>query len=191
MTILWLLLLAVALSETTVPMQTVTSGELHFQLRAFEAGGSRVAQLVVADKNGKELWVGPKEVKDPAYPQEPFIFGGDFDRSSLECAGDMDGDGHVELIGTFPKSDVRATRFRIFRWVGGELKHLRSGELVQSESRPRWFLWEGATGHHTWVESIKTIGADGQCLVEVGNLFGGPSQSQGRFSPEGFEKDLF
>jgi hypothetical protein len=160
-------------------------------LKAFTQEGVRLGQLLVLDRQGRVLWAGPRRSSTPQRPSEPLVFGGDFDRGEIELLGDLDGDGSVELLGTYQKSDVRPTRFRLLRWTGTAFTHVRSGDLVQANQRPGTWVWkEGAPEAAAWIERFVALQPGRLLRVEVTDLTDGvplaPQTLQMRATPEGF-----
>ncbi|MEW6279068.1 MAG: hypothetical protein AB1758_10620 [Candidatus Eremiobacterota bacterium] len=107
------------------------------------------AQLVVLDARGKTIWSAAKK--------DPFVFGGELDLGELEAAGDLDGDGRVELIGTYQKGDVSPTRFRLFRWNGQEFVLVKRGRLVPLNQRPGTFVFSEDLGTSYWADRVLAI----------------------------------
>lgn len=123
-------------------------------IRPFVQDGVELGQLVVRDEAGKTIWEGPSHSASPSYPQEPDIFLGEFDLGDLEAVGDFNGDGKIELMGTYQKSDVRPTRFRLFELDGKAFVHRRSGSLLPAPQRPATFVWAENAGAKSWIESF-------------------------------------
>ncbi len=160
-------------------------------LKAFTQEGVRLGQLLVLDGRDRLLWAGPRRTAVPQSPSEPLVFGGDFDRGEVEVLGDLDGDGRVELLGTYQKSDVRPTRFRLLRWTGRAFTHVRSGALVPAGQRPGTWVWRERAGEApTWIERFVTLRPGRLLSVEVTDLDGGvpapPTRLEVRATPEGF-----
>lgn len=115
-------------------------------LRAYEKDGVRYGQLVVLGADGPPRWEAPKA--------DPYIFLGEFDLGELSSVGDFDGDGKIELLGTYQKSDVSPTKFRLFRWDGKKFVHLKSGYLTQAPQKPATFVWSDDAGAARYVDSL-------------------------------------
>ena len=143
-------------------------------IRPFVQDGVELGQLVVSDESGKTIWEGPTHSASPSYPQEPEIFLGEFDLGDLEAIGDFNGDGKVDLMGTYQKSDVRPTRFRLFEWEGKAFVHRRSGSLLPAPQRPATFLWADNPGAASWIESFHGF-AEGRFLATLNDLPAGTS----------------
>ena len=123
-------------------------------IRPFVQDGVELGQLVVRDEAGKTIWEGPSHSASPSSPREPDIFLGEFDLGDLEAVGDFNGDGKIELMGTYQKSDLRPTRFRLFEWDGKAFVHRRSGSLLPAPQRPATFVWAENPGATSWIESF-------------------------------------
>lgn len=129
-------------------------------IRPFVQDGVELGQLVVRNQQGDILWAGPAHSANPSSPQEPEIFLGEYDLGDLEAVGDFFGNGKVMLLGTYQKSDVRPTRFRMFEWDGTAFVHRRSGSLLPAPQRPATFVWSEDPGAGAWIESV--LGFDGR-----------------------------
>ena len=127
------------------------------RLITYKANDVTLGQLVVEDAGGKLLWKGPRF--SDAYASDPYRFLGEFDRGDLEFAGDLDGDGRVELVATYQKSDVRPTEFRMFRWNGKRFVFEQRGMLVPQPQKPATFNFSKADPARTyWVDEIRKAG---------------------------------
>lgn len=126
----------------------------------FGEQGVTYGQLTVTDWNGEVLWQAPRNAED-------FVFLGEFDRGLVEAVY-RDG-GQVYLLGSYQKSDVRPTRFRLFLWNGSGFDHLRSGSLLPQEQRPGTFGWN-ELGASVWIESFDGSTEDGILRARVTNL---------------------
>lgn len=161
-------------------------------LKAFTQDGVTLGQLVVLDHRGNVLWAGPKRSAVPQSPSEPLVFGGEFDLGDLEIVSDLDGDGAVEILGTYQKSDVSPTRFRMLRWKGNRFVHVRSGALVPAPQRPGTFVWrQGAPEASTWLERFVAPRGDRSLQVKItdlrGEAPGEPIDEVVRCTAEGFQ----
>lgn len=112
-------------------------------------------RLQVFDSRGQLVWQAPQASE----PGQPFAFGiWPYGDSSLDWLGDLDGDGHPELLSRAPQSDVRPATFRLYRWTGKAFEALPArmlletapGEFTWSEPRE----WDGQTPI-TWVMSLE------------------------------------
>lgn len=118
-------------------------------LKTYDVKGVRYGQLVVMNSDGPPRWEAPNA--------DPFIFLGEFDLGELEAVGDFDGDGKIELLGTYQKSDVSPTKFRLFRWDGKKFVHLKSGYLTQAPQKPATFVWSDDAASPRYIESLKNL----------------------------------
>jgi hypothetical protein len=144
-------------------------------IRPFLQEGVELGQLVLFDAQGTILWTGPSSSASPVYPLEPDIFLGEFDLGDLEAVGDFAGNGKLMLLGTYQKSDVRPTRFRLFEWNGHGFEHVRSGSLLPAPQRPATFVWADDPGSEVWIETFYGFGDDGLfraslCELKAGGL---------------------
>jgi hypothetical protein len=115
-------------------------------LRPYEKDRVRYGQLMVMGPGGAPLWEAPRA--------DPYIFLGEFDLGELEVVGDFDEDGRIELIGTYQKSDVSPTRFRMFRWDGKKFAHVKSGYLTAAPQKPGTFVWSDDRAATQWVDRL-------------------------------------
>jgi hypothetical protein len=156
-------------------------------LRPFLQQGVELGQLIVMDAQGKIVWSGATESANPQNPQEPDIFLGEFDLGDLEAVGDFAGNGRIRLLGTYQKSDVRPTRFRLFEWNGQGFVHLRSGSLLPAPQRPATFVWKDAVPEaQVWIESFLGVAEDGRLPAIVTDLTSG-EQTRVLLDPQGEE----
>lgn len=121
-------------------------------LRHFEQEGVPLGQLVVLDAAGKVRYQGASRSSDPEWPQEKDIFLGQYDRGTLEVVGELYGDGRVYLLGSYQKSDVSPTRYRLFVWNGNAFQHVRDGRLTGAPQRPATFVWSDDPAAERWVD---------------------------------------
>ena len=157
-------------------------------LKPFTQDGVRLGQLVVLDRRGRVLWAGPRRSATPQLPSEPLVFGGEFDLGEVEVAGDLDGDGAVELLGTYQQSDVRPTRFRLLRWTGDRFIHVRSGCLVPADQRPGTWVWKPqAPDASSWILGFRALLPDGTLRAQKLDFPGGEEELLLRATPEGFQ----
>jgi hypothetical protein len=141
-------------------------------IRPFVQDGVELGQLVLLSLEGDTLWAGPTHSATPVSPQEPDIFLGEFDLGDLEAVGDFQGDGKLMLLGTYQKSDVRPTRFRLLEWDGQGFRHVRSGSLLAAPQRPATFVWSDDPGAGSWIESFSGFGDDGLFRATLADLDG-------------------
>ena len=159
-------------------------------LKPFTQEGIRLDQLVVLDRKGRVLWAGPRHSAVPQGPSEPMVFGGEFDLGEVDLVGDVDGDGKVEVLGTYQQSDVRPPRFRLLRWTGDRFVHVRSGCLVPANQRPGTFVWkEHDYEASSWVQHFQAVQPGGTVQVKVQDLSGqaGEQVLTVRATAEGFQ----
>lgn len=157
-------------------------------LKAFTQDGVQLGQLVVLSDKGKVLWAGPKKSARPWSPTEPLVFGGEFDLGEIEVVGDLDQDGAIELLGTYQKSDLSPTRFRLLRWKDGKFVHVRSNRLVQAPQRPGTWIWEDRPESEVWVDRILALEKGGLLKVRILDVRTGGLQFEEtvRMNSEGF-----
>lgn len=153
-------------------------------IRPFVQDGVELGQLILFDREGKILWAGPARSASPRHPTEPEIFLGEFDLGDLEAVGDFAGDGKIRLLGTYQKSDVRPTRFRLFEWNGRGFEHLRSGSLLPAPGQPATFIWSDSPNPEVWIESFHGFLDDGLFRAAVLDARAG-EESQVLLSSEG------
>ncbi|MBI4864095.1 MAG: hypothetical protein HY815_28135 [Candidatus Riflebacteria bacterium] len=112
-------------------------------------------QLVVLDADGKTIWSGPTG-RDTA---NPLIFGSwDFGVTLPQVAGDIDGDGFVELVGPAPQSDVSAPSYRVFRWKGLGFKLVRDEHLIEDPPNSGYYPWEKkGAGQGRWISRFLKV----------------------------------
>lgn len=142
-------------------------------------------QLVVKDSSGKELWKAPKAKKS----SDPFSFGRfPFGSSNLEWIGDIDGDGHIELLSPEPVSDLRPPTYRRYRWKDHQFIPLGPKMLLEVPGGSGTFLWRDpiewdGVSALTWITSIS--GTAKQAIAEVvsyrhdGSVWGGTAAMSG------------
>jgi hypothetical protein len=155
-------------------------------VRPFVQDGVELGQLVLLDSSGKVLWAGSSHSGSPSYPTEPDIFLGEYDLGDLEVVGDFAGNGKVMLLGTFQKSDVSPTRFRLFEWDGAGFRHCRSGNLVPAPQRPATFVWADAPGSEVWIESFRDFDANGLFHALLSDIQAG-EETEILLAPDGEE----
>lgn len=123
-------------------------------------------QLIVRDNEGKTLWQGPKVRSLSGWELMPIFGGFPFGVSGIHLVGDIDGDGKAELVSNKPRSDVRPTDFRVFRWDGSAFVLVRTGELVQTAPSSGVYAWvqsnhPGVVGDQSrasWIDSLELSG---------------------------------
>lgn len=122
-------------------------------------------QLVVRDAGKKVIWSSP--VTDDA--SQPFAFGSwNIGESLLQAAGDIDGDGAIELVVPAPRSDVSPPRFRIFRWEKQTLVYKFAKNLAGPGKEGGKVGWtESPRDSDFWVEEWMKKGEDGGWEVRM------------------------
>jgi len=156
------------------------------RLQTFDSHGATYAQLVVQGPAGKNLWVGPRK------RDSPLVFGGDFDLGEICAVGDLFGDGKAELLGTYQKSDVSPTRYRVLRWEGNQFVHLRSGSLIPAPQKPATFVWGKDPGASCWIDSVDKALPAGRFEVQIMDMSQLPnptSRATGHFEATGFVRE--
>jgi hypothetical protein len=131
-------------------------------LREYESDGLVYGRLVLTDSEGVVVWEAPVNVKE-------FRFLGEFDAGGLEAAYRTQ-DGQVFLLGSYQKSDVRPTRYRIFTWHDRRFVHLRDGDLLPAPQRPATFVWSDDPGAARWVEEVRGADENGDLKALVTDL---------------------
>ncbi|MCB1226754.1 MAG: hypothetical protein KDK99_13145 [Verrucomicrobiales bacterium] len=134
-------------------------------------------QLQVRQQDGTVLW----RSSDTMDPTDPLAFGNwDFGSSMPQWAGDIDGDGRVELIAPAPQSDVSATFYRVFRWTGQGFESLFSRALIGGGEPGAAFQWtENPPMNGFWVQEWVGASAEGGLVVRVVSYDGSSSVLQG------------
>lgn len=128
-------------------------------------------QLLVKDAAGALLWKSP-EVLDESHP---LAFGEwHFGISLPQLAGDVDGDGKVELIAPAPQSDVSPAVFRVFQWNGKGFAPKHSRSLAGKGRRGAVFRWtDNPALSDWWVQQWMGASPEGGWVVELASLPGG------------------
>lgn len=115
------------------------------------------SQLVVNDSVGREIWRSPK-----ADPRKggPWAFGRwEYGTSDIQIAGDIDQDGHCEVVSPAPITDVRPTPFRVYRWNGKGLTYVRQACLIETSEGV--FGWrENARDSKSYVSNFLQVDGD-------------------------------
>lgn len=157
-------------------------------LKPFTQDGVTLGQLVVLSDKGRTIWAGPRTSKTPYSPSEPLVFGGEFDRGDIEVVGDLDGDGTIELLGTFQKSDLSPTRFRLLRWKKDRFVHVRSDNLVQAPQRPGTYVWAKRPEASVWIDAFQGLQPNRLLKVKILDARDTPQDIQEtvRMTTEGF-----
>lgn len=133
--------------------------------------------LAVKDSEGNTIWTGPKDL-DPA---NKLVFGEwDYGCSMPQLAGDVDGDGAIELIAPAPQSDVSPTTFRVMRWTGGAFEPVRETQLLERPAGSDKFPWKNSEEYlGTWISEFQKVSAPGECQVKVTQYKGGTEAREG------------
>jgi len=145
-------------------------------LREFQRDGVVLGQMVMMDDRGNIVWEGSKEAQE-------FIFLGEFDGGAIEAAYRTN-DGQVFVIGSYQKSDVRPTRFRLFTWHDHRFVHLRDGQLSPHSNNPKRFVWADDPEASLWVEAFEGSTDHGLLKIQISDLQAG-SQDKGLLRPSG------
>jgi hypothetical protein len=134
-------------------------------------------QAVARQADGTVLWRS-SETMDA---NDPLAFGRwDFGTSLPQWAGDIDGDGKVEMIAPAPQSDVSPTFFRVFRWSGQSFEPMFSRALIGGGDNGARYTWSGNppdAGY--WVTEWVGASAEGGMVVRVVSFDGQASVLQG------------
>jgi len=125
-------------------------------------------QLIVYNSSGQKIWAGPKS--QDMFSPDPLVFGcWDYGYSLPEVAGDIDGDGTVEMVAPLPISDVRYTPFKLFKWTGKEFSCIYENktlcEYPAGSGKYPWGNREGYEGR--WISEFMSFNKDGTCNVKI------------------------
>lgn len=125
-------------------------------------------QLLVKDAAGTTLWKSPEVMKE----DHPLAFGEfHFGITLPQWAGDIDGDGAVELIVPAPQSDVSPCFFRVFRWNRSAFEPVHSRALASTRAGSTRYEWaENPATNGYWVQKWMGRSAEGGHVVEVVSL---------------------
>lgn len=124
-----------------------------------------LGQLIVLDKDSRVLWQGPQTGND-SYPQT--FAGWDWSCVELQVAGDIDGDGSVEVVATEPGPANHPTLFHVIRWNGNSFEGVRNKRLVEFPANSGIFRWcsESATSGR-WIAKFRSVNPGGRCTVDL------------------------
>lgn len=127
--------------------------------------GNDFYQLVVGDAAKKTIWSSPV-TKDPTLQ---FAFGNwNMGESMPQIAGDIDGDGAVELVVPAARSDVSPPLFRIFRWEKQSFIFKFSKALAGPGKEGGKVSWTATPGKSDfWVEEWIKKGDKGGWVVRM------------------------
>lgn len=125
-------------------------------------------QLLVKDASGATLWKSPEVMKE----DHPLAFGEfHFGITLPQWAGDIDGDGAVELLVPAPQSDVSPCFFRMFRWNRSAFEPVQSRALAAARAGSNHYDWtENPSTSGFWVQKWVGRSAEGGHVVEVVSL---------------------
>jgi hypothetical protein len=125
-------------------------------------------QILVKDANGAILWKSPAVMKE----DHPLAFGEfHFGITLPQWAGDVDGDGAVELIVPAPQSDVSPCFFRLFRWKESAFEPVQSRALASEGADSKGYVWtETPAPQGRWVQKWIGRSAEGGHVVEIVSL---------------------
>ncbi|QLA14879.1 SH3 domain-containing protein [Desulfolutivibrio sulfoxidireducens] len=137
------------------------------------------AQATLTDAAGKILWRGPTQ----GAGTDPLVFFcRDFGSYWPQAAGDLDGDGMIEVLAQDPQSDVSVSSFTMVRFshdlVPGLLFSGRG--LVEAPMGSGRFLWDDPDFPHQnvrWIMDVTAVAPDGALAVSVYE-FGGRTGSE-------------
>lgn len=142
-------------------------------------------QLQVSNSSGKLIWQAPKAKNE----QDPFSFGSfPYGESNLEWLGDIDGDGHIELVSPTPQSDVRPPTYRRFRWKNNEFVAMGPKMLLENPIDSGTFTWRDpiewdGVSAITWIASLsgtpKEIIASVTAIKQDGSIWLGTAKMAG------------
>lgn len=138
-------------------------------LRAFAVGEEGYyGQLLVMDAKGKMLFEGPEVKDDSTFPA---FCTGDFGISRMDVAGDIDGDGSIELVSPALQSDVRPVTHRVLRWKGSRFVPVRAKTLLETSRGSRVLAWSDSTGtwpsKRCWVQRLTAVTKPGEVTAEL------------------------
>lgn len=133
-------------------------------------------QLVVLDGAGRAVWTGPTRPD----ANDPLVFCACHHGVSLpECAGDIDGDGAIELLAPAPQSDVSPTYYRVLRWTGSAFVPVRTACLLEDPPRSGRYAWTTRTASSgRWVSRVREC-RSGRLDVRITDYSGGEEVLQG------------
>lgn len=100
-------------------------------------------------------------------PEDPNGFGLWFEGEGVpQWFGDLDGDGHPELIAPVPQADIGPTTFRVFRWTGSALEFLRKGAVFRDVSGK--FVWVEEPMFFEDVAWVESLGQEAEVCSFIG-----------------------
>ncbi len=133
------------------------------------------AQTTLTDAAGKILWRGPTQ----GAGSDPLVFFcRDFGFYWPQAAGDLDGDGMIEVLARDPQSDVSVSSFTMVRFSNDLVPRvLFSGRgLVEAPMGSGRFLWDDPdfpSKNVRWIMDVESAAADGTLTVAVYEYGGG------------------
>ena len=95
------------------------------------------------------------------------FFIGDYGVEDLKMAGDVDGDGLVELVSEGARSDVSAAQIRLLKWQNNQFQKPRKGALIGNAARPTRFSWRAETEPTVWIDQLLRVESPGVVEVKV------------------------
>ncbi|KUG29783.1 hypothetical protein ASZ90_000327 [hydrocarbon metagenome] len=127
------------------------------------------ARAALADASGKILWQGEAT---GAGGDPTVFFCRDFGFYWPQAAGDLDGDGHIEILAQDPQSDVSVSSFTLIRFSRDLAPSVAfSGRgLVETPLGSGRFLWtdpDFPTSNVRWIMNLATVDGDGTMTVPV------------------------
>ncbi|NDY58746.1 SH3 domain-containing protein [Desulfovibrio sulfodismutans] len=127
------------------------------------------AQAALTDASGKALWQGPTQ---GAGGDPTVFFCRDFGFYWPQAAGDLDGDGRIEILAQDPQSDVSVSSYTLIRFSRELVPSVAfSGRgLVETPLGSGRFLWtdpDFPSQNVRWIMNVATVAADGTMTVPV------------------------
>jgi len=127
------------------------------------------AQAALTDASGKAVWQGPTQ---GAGGDPTVFFCRDFGFYWPQAAGDLDGDGRIEILAQDPQSDVSVSSYTLIRFSRELAPSVAfSGRgLVETPLGSGRFLWtdpDFPSKNVRWIMNVATVAADGTMTVPV------------------------
>jgi len=153
----------------TFPLTPGRQGAATLVLRDMPSVLGGDAQSALTDAAGKILWQGPTQ----AAGGDPVIFFcRDFGFYWPQAAGDLDGDGQIEILAQDPQSDVSVSTFTMIRFSRDLTPSVgfTGRGLVEARKGSGTFAWtdpEFPTSNVRWIMNAAPLAADGTMTVSV------------------------